>query len=178
MYTYVNGEIKKVVYTRERDNGLQNWNCKYALEDGTILNQNNKGSRHSPTFQNTDDGYLYLAVADESQNVYTYTYTDTNGTTQTIGTSTGASTRYTPAFYQRDTTTSGGGSRLNALKSAANAFASAVATKAAGEDGDITTPTADNIDHRIAVVDYADTDWDYGYNTGVFIGSTLNRYEK
>lgn len=176
LYTYVNGEIKKVVYTRERDSGLQNWNCKYALEDGTILNQNNKGSHYSPTFQNTDDGYLYLAVANENQNVYTYTYTDTNGTTQTIGTSTGANTRFTPAFYQRSTTTSGGGSRLNALKSAANAFASAVATKAAGEDGDITT-TADNIDHRIAVVGYADTDRDYGYNTGVFIGSTLNRYE-
>ena len=176
LYTYVNGEIKKVVYTRERDSGLQNWNCKYALEDGTILNQNNEGSRHSPTFQNTDDGYLYLAVANENQNVYTYTYTDTNGTTQTIGTSTGANTRFTPAFYQRSTTTSGGGSRLNALKSAANAFANAVAVKAAGEDGDITT-TADNIDHRIAVVGYADTDWDYGYNTGVFIGSTLNRYE-
>lgn len=176
LYTYVNGEIKKVVYTRERDSGLQNWNCKYALEDGTILNQNNNGSRYSPTFQNTDDGYLYLAVANENQNVYTYTYTDTNGTTQTIGTSTGANTRFTHAFYQRSTTTSGGGSRLNALKSAANAFASAVATKAAGEDGDITT-TADNIDHRIAVVGYADTDWNYGYNTGVFIGSTLNRYE-
>ena len=176
LYTYVNGEIKKVVYTRERDSGLQNWNCKYALEDGTILNQNNNGSRYSPTFQNTDDGYLYLAVANENQNVYTYTYTDTNGTTQTIGTSTGANTRFTPAFYQRSTTTSGGGSRLNALKSAANAFANAVAVKAAGEDGDITT-TADNIDHRIAVVGYADTDWDYGYNTGVFIGSTLNRYE-
>lgn len=176
LYTYVNGEIKKVVYTRERDYGWRNWNCKYALEDGTILNQNNEGSRHSPTFQNTDDGYLYLAVANENQNVYTYTYTDTNGTTQTIGTSTGANTRFTPAFYQRSTTTSGGGSRLNALKSAANAFANAVAVKAAGEDGDITT-TADNIDHRIAVVGYADTDWDYGYNTGVFIGSTLNRYE-
>lgn len=176
LYTYVNGEIKKVVYTRERDYGWQNWNCKYALEDGTILNQNNEGSRHSPTFQNTDDGYLYLAVANENQNVYTYTYTDTNGTTQTIGTSTGANTRFTPAFYQRSTTTSGGGSRLNALKSAANAFANAVAVKAAGEDGDITT-TADNIDHRIAVVGYADTDRDYGYNTGVFIGSTLNRYE-
>lgn len=176
LYTYVNGEIKKVVYTRERDNVFQNWNCKYALEDGTILNQNNGGSRYSPTFQNTDDGYLYLAVANENQNVYTYTYTDSNGTTQTIGTSTGANMKYTPAFYQRSTTTSGGGSRLNALKSAANAFASAVATKAAGEDGDITT-TADNIDHRIAVVGYADTDWDYGYNTGVFIGSTLNRYE-
>lgn len=176
LYTYVNGEIKKVVYTRERDHSWQNWNCKYALEDGTILNQNNEGSRHSPTFQNTDDGYLYLAVANENQNVYTYTYTDTNGTTQAIGTSTGANTRFTPAFYQRSTTTSGGGSRLNALKNAANAFANAVAVKAAGEDGDITT-TADNIDHRIAIVGYADTDWEYGYNTGVFIGNTLNRYE-
>lgn len=176
LYTYVNGEIKKVVYTRERDSWLDNYNCTYALEDGTILNQNNEGSRHSPTFKNTDDGYLYLAVANENQNVYTYSYTDTNGTTQTIGMSTGANTRYTPAFYQRSTTTSGGGSRLNALKNAANVFATAVAAKAAGEDGDITT-TADNIDHRIAVVGYADTEWEYGYNTGVFIGSTLNRYE-
>lgn len=176
LYTYVNGEIKKVVYTRERDWFGENWNCKYALEDGTILNQNNEGSRYSPTFKNTDDGYLYLAVANESQNVYTYTYTDANGTTQTIGTSTGANTRFTPTFYRRSTNTSGGGSRLNALKSAANAFANAVAVKAAGADGNITT-TADNINHRIAVVGYADTDWDYGYNTGVFIGSTLKRYE-
>ncbi len=176
LYTYVNGEIKKVVYTRERDWVWENWNCKYALEDGTILNQNNEGSRHSPTFQNTDDGHLYLGVLNENQNVYTYTYTDSAGVVQTIGTSTGANTKFTPAFYQRSTTTSGGGSRLNALKSAANAFASAVAAKAAGADGDITT-TADNIDHRIAVVGYADTDWDYDYNTGVFIGSTLNRYE-
>ena len=180
LYTYVNGEIKKVVYTRERDNGWQNWNCKYALEDGTILNQNSEGSRYSPTFQNTDDGYLYLAVANENQNVYTYTYTDTNGTTQTIGTSTGANTRYTPAFYQRSTTTSGGGSRLNALKNAANVFAAAVAAKAAGEDGNIET-TADNIDHRIAVVGFASgkyynyTDYDYG-NTEVFVGSKQYKY--
>ena len=176
LYTYVNGEIRKVIYTRERDNGFQNWNCKYALEDGTILNQNNEGSRYSPTFQNTDDGYLYLGVVSEDQNVYTYTCTDATGAVQTIGTSTGASTSFTPAFYRRSTSTSGGGSRLNALKSAANAFANAVAVKAAGEDGDITT-TADNINHRIAVVGYADTDSSYGYNTGVFIGSTLNRYE-
>lgn len=176
LYTYVNGEIKKVVYTREREWFWENWNCKYALEDGTILNQNNGGSHYSPTFQNTDDGYLYLGVVSEDQNVYTYTYTDTTGAVQTIGMSTGASTKFTPAFYRRSTSTSGGGSRLNALKSAANAFANAVAVKAAGEDGNIST-TTDNIDHRIAVVGYADTDWDYGYNTGVFIGSTLNRYE-
>ena len=175
LYTYVNGEIKKVVYTRDRDWTWENYNCKYALENGTILNQNNEGSRYSPTFQNTDDGYLYLAVVNENQNVYTYTYTDSSGATQTIGTSTGANTRFSPAFYKRSTT-SGGGSRINALKSAANAFANAVAAKAAGADGNINT-TADNINHRIAVVGYADTDWDYGYNTGVFIGSTLNRYK-
>ena len=176
LYTYVNGEIKKVIYTRERDWFWENWNCKYALEDGTILNQNNEGSRYSPTFQNTDDGYLYLGVVSEDQNVYTYTYTDATGAVQTIGTSTGANTSFTPAFYQRSTSTSGGGSRLNALKRAAGTFVDAVATKAAGADGDINT-TADNIDHRIAVVGYADTDSSYGYNTGVFIGSTLNRYE-
>lgn len=176
LYTYVNGEIKKAIYTRERDWVWENWNCKYALEDGTILNQNNEGSRYSPTFQNTDDGYLYLGVVSEDQNVYTYTYTDATGAVQTIGMSTGASTKFTPAFYRRSTSTSGGGSRLDALKRAAGTFVNAVAEKAAGDDGNINTP-ADNIDHRIAVVGYADTDWDYGYNTGVFIGSTLNRYE-
>lgn len=180
LYTYVNGEIKKVVYTRERDWFWENWNCKYALEDGTILNQNNEGSDHSPTFQNTDDGYLYLAVANENQNVYTYTYADTSGTTQTIGTSTGANTKFEPAFYQRSTTTSGGGSRLNALKSAANAFANAVAAKAAGADGDISTP-ADNVNHRIAVVGFASgqyhngTNYNYG-NTEVFVGSNQYKY--
>ena len=160
LYTYVNGEIKKVVYTRERDSGLQNWNCKYALEDGTILNQNNEGSRHSPTFQNTDDGYLYLAVANDNQNVYTYTYTDTSGTTQTIGTSTGANTRFTPAFYQRSTTTSGGGSRLNALKSAANTFIGAVAEKAVGNPAEGIA----SINHRIAVVGFA-SESENGNNT-------------
>lgn len=153
LYTYVNGEIKKVVYTRERDWVWENYKCTYALEDGTILNQNNEGSRHSPTFQNTDDGYLYLAVVNENQNVYTYTYTDTSGTTQTIGTSTGANTRFTPVFYQRSTTTSGGGSRLNALKSAATSFANQVATKANGTDG--FAGTDDDVKHRIAVVGYA-----------------------
>ena len=179
LYTYVNGEIKKVVYTRERDWFWENWNCKYALEDGTILNQNNEGSRYSPTFQNTDDGYLYLAVVDENQNVYTYTYTDANGTTQTIGTSTGANTNFTPAFYQRSTTTSGGGSRLNALKSAANAFIGAVAEKAAGADK--TIGTDDDVEHRIAVVGFASGgyyDWQYvGYgNTEVFVGGNEYTY--
>lgn len=180
LYTYVNGEIKKVIYTRERDWVWENWNCKYALEDGTILNQNNEGSRYSPTFQNTDDGYLYLGVVSDDQNVYTYTYTDATGAVQTIGTSTGANTSFTPAFYRRSTSTSGGGSRLNALKNAVTAFSNAVAVKAAGVDANINT-TADNINHRIAVVGFANGQYynyfDYKYsNTEVFVGSNQYTY--
>ena len=66
-------------------------------------------------------------------------------------------------------------SRLSALKTTLTNFAAAVNQKAAGTDGIL--GTADDVNHRIAVVGYADTDWDYGYNTGVFIGNTLNRYE-
>lgn len=180
LYTYVNGEIKKVVYTRERDWGLQNWNCKYALEDGTILNQNNEGSRYSPTFTNTDDGYLYLGVVDESKNIYTYTYTDSTGAVQTIGTSTGSSTKYTPAFYRRSVDTTLGDKRIVALKNAVTTFANAVAEKAAGPDGNINT-AEDNVNHRIAVVGFASgqyyygTDYNYG-NTEVFVGSEQYRY--
>ena len=93
--------------------------------------------------------------------------------TQTIGTSTGASTRYAQ-FYQRSVSSSGGGTRLAALKSAATEFANSVATKAAGKDGQLGTD--DDVDHRIAVVGFADTDEDYGYNTGVFIGKTMTKY--
>lgn len=179
LYTYVNGEIRKVIYTRERDNGFQNWNCKYALEDGTILNQNNEGSRYSPTFQNTDDGYLYLGVVSEDQNVYTYTYTDSTGTVKTIGTSTGADTKFIPAFYKRSISSSGGGSRLDALKSAVTAFSNAVAAKAAGADN--TIGTADDVKHRIAVVGFANGQYynyfDYKYsNTEVFVGSNQYTY--
>lgn len=174
LYEKVGDEYKKVELSENKSGDWYNrtYTYTYTFSDGTSISSIGRDSKpnlgsHAP---------LYTPAADGDSTVYTYTYTDSAGVVQTIGTSTGASTRYTPAFYQRSTTTSGGGSRLNALKSAANAFANAVAVKAAGEDGDITT-TADNIDHRIAVVGYADTDWDYDYNTGVFIGNTLNRYE-
>lgn len=157
LYTYVNGEIKKVVYTRERNNLLENWNCKYALEDGTILNQNNEGSRYSPTFQNTDDGFLYLATVNENQTRYTYTYTDANGVAQTIGTSTGANTNFTTATLYRKVTSSNSITRLNALKNAVNAFADSVAEKAKGANGQY--GGGDDIEHRIAVVEFTDSAW-------------------
>lgn len=161
LYTYVNGELKKVIYTRTRDYPWENWTCTYALEDGTILNQNNDGSKHSPVFQHTDDGYLYLRVANDAENVYTYTYTDSTGAVQTIDTSTGANETYAK-FYERSVNSNGGGKRLDALKTAATEFAESVAAKAAGEDGELGTD--DDIDHRIAVVGFA-SESGYGNNS-------------
>ena len=163
LYTYVNGEIKKVIYTRDRDWWWENWNCQYALEDGAILNQNAEGSTYSPAFDNTDDGYLYLAVVDENQNVYTYTYTDSTGAVQTIGTSTGANTTGPATFYKSSVNSSQGEVRLTAIKNAATTFANAVAKKAGGKDEDIST-AADNVNHRIAVVGFASQSG-YGNNT-------------
>lgn len=169
LYEKVGEEYKKVTVDYSWDYGNYTYTYTFSSDGSKIQSNGNNGI---PDFGNR--GPLYTPAADGNDTVYTYTYTDSAGAVQAVGTSTGASTRFTPAFYQRSTT-SGGGSRLNALKNAATTFANAVAAKAAGADGDIST-TGDNIDHRIAVVGYADTDWDYGYNTGVFIGSTLNRY--
>lgn len=170
LYEKAGNEYKKV--SLSYDLSIEGYVYTYTFSDNSTVIS--KGNSSVPDFGGRSP--LYTPVADGNNTVYTYTYTDATGAVKTIGTSTGANTKFSPAFYQRSTSTSGGGSRLDALKSAANAFANAVAVKAAGADGNITT-TADNINHRIAVVGYADTDWDYGYNTGVFIGSTLNRYE-
>ena len=169
LYEKVGDEYKKVTLTYEWD--LFYYTYTYKFSDGTKIESTGSDStpnlgKHAP---------LYTPAADGNDTVYTYTYTDSAGATQTIVTSTGANSSFTPAFYKRSTITSGGGSRISALKSAANAFANAVAAKAAGADGNINT-TDDNINHRIAVVGYADTDNSYGYNTGVFIGRKLNRY--
>lgn len=144
----------------------------YTFSDGHQVVS--EGSSSVPDFGSR--GPLYALAADGDSTVYTYTYTDADGVTQTIGTSTGANERYAQAqFYQRSVSSSGGGTRLAALKSAATEFANSVATKAAGKDGQLGTD--DDVDHRIAVVGFADTDDDYGYNTGVFIGSKMTKYK-
>ena len=66
--------------------------------------------------------------------------------------------------------------RLDALKTAVTNFTNAVAEKAAGEDGDIAT-TEDNINHRIAMVGFADCGTNMSYeNTEIFIGSDAYGY--
>lgn len=151
LYTRVNDKFEKVLYTKEYDSSSGEMTYTYKLESGTILNKNNGGDDFKPTFESTNDGHLYVDETNENENVYIYTYTDTSGE-HTIGSSTGARESFSPAFYQRGRTTTGEG-RLDALRTAANGFVTAVAAKAAGKDSDIAT-TADNIDHRIAVVGF------------------------
>ena len=167
LYERVGDAYQKVTVDFE---GVFDGTYTYTFSDGTKIDS--EGNDSVPNFGSR--GPLYTLAADGNSTVYTYTYTDANGVTQTIGTSTGASAKYAQ-FYQRSVSTSGGGSRLAALKSAATEFASSVATKAAGKDGQLGTD--DDIDHRIAVVGFADTDDDYGYNTGVFIGNKMTKYK-
>ena len=165
LYCLVSGEYKSVTVKREGHIIFAD-EYSYTVDGQQILYTT--GDDSIPNFGQYAPLY-------QSVNKYIYSYT-LNGATTVIEESSGDGSSPDTQFYRRDYSSNAGGTRLNALKNAATTFANAVAAKAAGADGNITT-TADNVNHRIAVVGYADTDWDYGYNTGVFIGSTLNRYE-
>lgn len=169
LYEKVGDEYKKVTVT-DTGNIFSGYIYTYTFSDGEKISS--KGNDSVPELKS--HAPLYALAEDGDSTVYTYTYTDADGVTQTIGTSTGANERYAK-FYERSVSSSGGGTRLAALKSAATEFANSVATKAAGKDGQL--GTADDVDHRIAVVGFADTDDDYGYNTGVFIGSKMTKYK-
>ena len=114
---------------------------------------------------------LYAGSIDNAKTVYTYTYTDAAGNAQTIGTSTGADTVFSPTLYERSVSTSGGGTRLAAIKSAAGAFVKAVNEKAMGADKQYGTD--DDVNHRIAVVGFASKS-DYGNNTELLSISGTN----
>lgn len=143
LYCKVSGEYKSVTVKREGHliiadeywytvDGQQ---ILYTIGDDSIPNF----GQYAPLYQ--------------SVKKYIYSYT-LNGATTVIEESIGDGSSPDTQFYRRDYSSDAGGTKLNALKNAATTFANAVAAKAAGEDGDITT-TADNIDHRIAVVGYA-----------------------
>lgn len=172
LYEKVGDSYEKVTLTRSWD--ILSYTYTYKFSDGTTITSEG-GSRtpnlgaHAP---------LYTPAADDANTVYTYTYTDAAGTIQTIGTSTGAATQYAPPFYKRSISTNGGGSRLDALKSAVTNFSNTVATKAMGVDG--IAGTSDDVNHRIAVVGYAsrydsNKKWK---NTEVFVGANQYNYSE
>jgi len=173
LYEKVGDTYQKVTVT-DTGNIIEGYTYTYTFSDGTKIDSEGNGS--VPDFGSR--GPLYTLAADGNSTVYTYTYTDADGVTQTIGTSTGANTKYAQ-FYQRSVSSSGGGTRLAALKNAATEFANSVATKAAGKDGQ--PGTEDDIDHRIAVVGFACgqrySGQNYNYkNTEVFVGKNQYTY--
>lgn len=169
LYCLVSGEYKSVAVRREGHSfsADEYW---YTMDGQQILYTT--GDSSIPNFGQYAPLY-------QSVKKYTYSYT-LNGVTTVIEESFGDGSSPDTQFYRRDYSSSAGGTRLNALKNAATTFANAVAAKAAGADGDISTP-ADNVNHRIAVVGFASgqyyngTNYDYG-NTEVFVGSNQYKY--
>ena len=169
LYCLVSGEYKSVAVRREGHlfSADEYW---YTMDGQQILYTT--GGSSIPNFGQYAPLY-------QSVKKYTYSYT-LNGVTTVIEESFGDGSSPDTQFYRRDYSSSAGGTRLNALKNAATTFANAVAAKAAGADGDISTP-ADNVNHRIAVVGFASgqyyngTNYNYG-NTEVFVGSNQYKY--
>lgn len=169
LYCLVSGEYKSVAVRREGHlfSADEYW---YTMDGQQIL---------YTTGGNSIPNFGQYAPLYQSVKKYTYSYT-LNGVTTVIEESFGDGSSPDTQFYRRDYSSSAGGTRLNALKNAATTFANAVAAKAAGADGDISTP-ADNVNHRIAVVGFASgqyyngTNYNYG-NTEVFVGSNQYKY--
>lgn len=169
LYCLVSGEYKSVA-VRRQEHLLSADEYWYTVDGQQILYTT--GDSSIPNFGQYAPLY-------QSVKKYTYSYT-LNGVTTVIEESFGDGSSPDTQFYRRDYSSSAGGTRLNALKNAATTFANAVAAKAAGADGDISTP-ADNVNHRIAVVGFASgqyyNDTNYSYdNTEVFVGSNQYRY--
>ena len=148
LYQKVGEEYQKVTLTYDWYFLFPN-EYTYTFADGTTVTI--EGDNTKPDFGAR--GPLYTPNADDGSTVYTYTYTDKDGVRQTIGTSTGKNTRPTNfTLYERYATT-GTTTRLQALKNAVSDFVDSVNTKAMGKDGK--AGTADDINHRIAVVGFA-----------------------
>lgn len=124
----------------------------YEFSDGsTVVSSGRRIWNKKPNLAN--HAPLYYKIVDDTQTVYTYTYTDASGNVKTIGTSTGATTKPDLTLYERTlVSVTGGGSRLDALKTAAGGFVTAVADKAKGTDK---ADPSDDVKHRLAVVSYA-----------------------
>lgn len=168
-YYYANNLYEKVgedsyqPVTLTQSQSGDRWNPTYTYtytfsSDGTKVTS--IGRDKSPDLG--DHAPLYYKTVDDTKTVYTYTYTDASGNTVTIGTSTGATTVFSPTLYKRTIDTSVGPTRLGALQSAVTTFVNNVNQKAIGEDGKF--GTEDDVNHRVAVVGFASKSGD-GNNT-------------
>lgn len=141
----------------------------YSINNGETVIATSSGWNGNPTFADVDDGVLYLASTNYK---YTYKYTDKAGNEHTIGTSTGESNTFEdPKLYYEYTDSET--TKLKALESAATAFIENVAERSKGADG--AAGTADDVNHRIAVVGFASTSSSYK-NTELLSTSDVENY--
>lgn len=168
LYCLVSGEYKSVKVERKVQL-LAPAKYLYTVDGQQILDT---------TGDNSIPNFGQYAPLYQSVKKYIYSYT-LNGATTVIEESSGDGISPDTQFYRRDYSSSAGGTRLNALKNAVTNFTEEVAKKAAGKDGNINT-TADNVNHRIAMVGFASSGDEYNKkryeNTEVFVGANQYTY--
>ena len=186
--------VKDTLYV-EDENGVPCKVTAWRYEDwmGTYYYQysytdsNNDTNTTGWTTNLPDWKFGYLT--DNSTYTYTYYYIDANGTQQSQQ-FVGDNATLPAGYYTATFGTSGGGKRINALRTAVQTFVEAVAADAIGDADD----PDDDVNHRIAVVGFAqgengynsnsryDDDYDdpddipVYENTELFVGSTSYTY--
>lgn len=157
LYAKVSGQWQKVKVDYTWNFSAFTWTYTYKLPDGTVIAKSN-GNSTKPTVSGIDENKLYLR---NTYYEYAYSYVD-NGIKISLGTSTGADTRFEGAviYSKTDKTIT----RLEALQTAVTNFVNQIAQKA----------TEEGVDHRIAIVGFASDDYD---NTELLTGCTITEKE-
>ena len=155
LYAKVSGQWQKVKVDYSWNWG--NHTYTYKLPNGTVIAKSD-GDSVKPTVSGIDENKLYLR---NTYYEYAYSYVD-NGIKISLGTSTGADTRFEGAvlYSKTDKTIT----RLEALQTAVTNFVNQIAQKA----------TEEGVDHRIAIVGFASDG--YG-NTELLTGCTITEKE-
>ena len=182
------GKYRQVTITRQNNWGTYIYTYSYT---------DSMGDNHAPTSRSYD-GTPPITVYKINNNVtytYTYSYIDANGVQQSAQ-FVGNNATLPSGYYTATFNTNNGAQRLASLKSAVQNFVENVAVDAVGEDGvygrNPETGVNDDVNHRIAVVgfaqgskgynsnsdsDYTDNDDIPPYeNAEVFVGSNQYKY--
>lgn len=170
LYYQVNSEYYPVTVKRSRNQGNRSYSYSYTYENAAgnevaIDIENDKSDeRPGVIFYTQTETIVYSS--------YTFSYTDLDGETQSetfdAGSNISANKYYVPVIGDDV-------SRLEALQNAVENFTDAVYAKAKGVDG--VAGTADDVNHRIAMVGFANCDNYENYNnTELFIGATGYKY--
>lgn len=132
---------------------------------------NSCGWSETSTWSTTRPAFSSSFYKKDTAHGYTFSYKNLDGKTVTASVQENESA---PAWDFHISKRGASTSRMTALKNAVTTFSNSVAEKAKGPDG--TAGTADDVNHRIAMVGFSNT-YDYYYqNTELFIGSNTYRY--